>query len=186
LNSSQLSGPVLASYFDDKYAIYQKAGGAHSDVESHSLFFSSFLEDKAVLLAHMRRSIESTSRFIRHINGVNLRKKENILPILPVQVNASIQSLHRSAHTMAMLQRWMGPNRSAQKTFLPSSFGDLLKEIELVLGPEAVGEKGWYDIMCSLIEEWYRHRTLSAVKDPELRELIAAKRLEWEMGRLCN
>lgn len=60
------------------------------------------------------------------------------------------------------------------------------KEIELVLGPEAVGEKGWYDIMCRLIEEWHRHRTLSAVKDPELRELIAAKRLEWEMGRLCN
>lgn len=153
LNSSQLSGPVLASYFDDKYAIYQKAGGAHSDVESHSLFFSSFLEDKAVLLAHMRRSIESTSRFIRHINGVNLRKKENILPILPVQVNASIQSLHRSAHTMAMLQRWMGPNRSAQKTFLPSSFGDLLKEIELVLAQKTSFPSGLESLIDYVVSE---------------------------------
>lgn len=59
-----------------------------------------------------------------------------------------------------------------------------LQEIEFVLGPDAVGPKGWYDIMCSLIEEWYRHRTLSAVKDPELRELIAAKKIELEMEQL--
>src|SRR5690606_10414437 len=81
LSSSQLSRPILADYFDSKYGAYQKAGGAHSDVESYSLFSSSPLEDRAVLLAHMRRSIETTSRFTRHINGVNLRKKENILPI---------------------------------------------------------------------------------------------------------
>lgn len=137
LNSSQLSRSVLADYFDAKYGVYQKAGGVYSDVESYSLFSSSSLEDKAVLLAHIRRSIETTSRFTRHINGVNLRKKENILPIPPAQVNASLPSLHRSAHTMAMLQRWVGPNRSAQQTFLPSSFGDLLKEIEILLTQKA-------------------------------------------------
>ncbi len=59
-----------------------------------------------------------------------------------------------------------------------------LREIGLVLGQEALGKNGWYDIMCHLIEEWYRHRTLSIVKDPELRELIAAKKTELEMGQL--
>ncbi|MDO8990092.1 MAG: hypothetical protein Q7U91_10715 [Sideroxyarcus sp.] len=130
LNSSQLSRPVLDKYLDVQYGIYQKTGGIRSDVNAFSMFSSSSLEKKAVLLADMRKSVESTtSRFSRHINSVNLCKKEVILPIPPVQANASLASVNPSARTMALLQRWMGQSGSAQQAFLPSSFGELLKEL---------------------------------------------------------
>lgn len=129
LNSTQLSRPALEKYFDVKFCLYQKIGGSHSDVNTFSPYVLSSLEEKAVWLAYMRGSIESTSRFARHINGVNLRKKENILPISSVQANASLTSMNSHAHTIALLERWFGSTGSAKQVFDPSSFGELIKEV---------------------------------------------------------
>lgn len=130
LNSTQLSRCNLEEYFDVKNDLYQRFAGNHSNVITFSSFpYSSSLEEKAVLLAHTRNAIESNCRFTRHISGVNLRKKECILPIASIQLNGTLAPVYRSAYTFALLQRWLGESNSTQEIFRPDSFQELLKEV---------------------------------------------------------
>lgn len=127
LNSTQLSRSALEHYFDAKHAAYRKTAGNLPETE---FFPSTSVEEKARLVAQMKKIIESTSgRFTRHINGVNLRKKEVLLAIPPVKSVASEDFAQLSAHGEATLQRWMAPGHSARKSLLPENVPELLQDM---------------------------------------------------------
>lgn len=129
LNSTQLSSDSLNEFFDDKYDFYRMVSESFYDkTGSSASFFLNTLEEKAISLSHMRGAVGSKCRFIRQINGVNLRKKESVLPISPIQANALLAPVYRSASTMAVLQRWVGARESALQAFRPESFGALLHQ----------------------------------------------------------
>jgi len=122
LNSSQLSRPALAEFFDAKRAFYVRACGC--PVEEG--YAAASLREKSAMLARMREAIASRQRFIRLISGTNLRKREAVLPLPPASAYDVLSPITRSANALATLQRCLPPGTSVQRLFLPEHFEHLL------------------------------------------------------------
>ncbi len=121
LNSSQLSRGALLEFFDQKWAFYEKI----NDRPAEERFEAASLRGKAALLARMRETIAAKKRFVRLINGPNLRKREAVLPLSPVSA-CDVLSPH--AHVLSILQRFLPPGSSAQILSNPEHFERLLGE----------------------------------------------------------
>jgi len=79
LNSAQLNPTVIGAFFGAKLRFYQARFPVLSaDVAS---FDSLPLPRKAEVLASIRTQMMEKYRFVRVVNGVNLRKKEDLLPL---------------------------------------------------------------------------------------------------------
>jgi hypothetical protein len=77
LNSTQLSRRAVADFLDRKCSFYEQDCGCPAETN----FSSASLWEKAATLARMREAIAGRQRFIRLISGLNLRKREAILPL---------------------------------------------------------------------------------------------------------
>lgn len=130
-NSCQLSPERLGKFFEAKYNFYSNFSEVFVDRASFCL---ASLEKKAETLAHMRKIIEARHRFARHINGLNVRKKEIILPVAAIGANGSPGTSSPLANTIALLQRGLGADFSAQEIFFGDSFEQLLCEVSGPVG----------------------------------------------------
>lgn len=138
LNSTQLSRAAIDKYFDNKYEEYQKICGTSAGVDHGSSFALLSLEEKAVWLADMRKTIQLTpNRFTREISAVILRKKEKILSIPPVDASASLASLNPSKHTMGLLRDWLQLSD-------PSGWDVLSTSFEKLIGRLVVSQEGFF------------------------------------------
>ncbi len=125
LNSTHISYCSLDKYFNEKYALYRSIEKNTS--EAIIYFDSLYIEDKALLLSCMRSSINTTFIFVRHINGLNLCKKENILP--HQYTNALLDQIKISANELENLQRCMDSTVSAQELFSHEYFDNFLNKV---------------------------------------------------------
>jgi hypothetical protein len=124
MNSAQLSRETLESFFAAKRIFYQELSPASTDAIRE--FNAMPLSDKATLLSKMREHVSKTHRFIRLINGMNLRKKEAVLPFPLSHTNAVLAPITQAAYAYACLQRWMPAGISAKKFFEHGQFEKLL------------------------------------------------------------
>jgi hypothetical protein len=119
LNSCQLSRPAVAEFFKAKRAFYEEACGCPAEEG----FAAAPLREKAMRLARMREAIAARQRFVRLINGTNLRKREAVLPLPPT---SACDVSAPSADVLAVLERCMPPGSPAQRLFGPDCFEHLL------------------------------------------------------------
>lgn len=124
LNASQLSRRIVLEFFDAKAAFYEET--CDCAVDKH--FATAPLREKAALLARMRETIATRKRFIRLINGTNVRKREAVLPLPPASAYAASALITPSANVEAILQRCLPQGRSVRRLFSPDHF-------EYLLGP---------------------------------------------------
>lgn len=124
LNASQLSRRTVLEFFDAKAAFYEEA----CDCAAEKHFATASLREKAASLARMRETIASRKRFIRLINGTNVRKREAVLPLPPPAAYAASTPITPSANVEAILKRCLPSGRSVQRLFSPGHF-------EYLLGP---------------------------------------------------
>jgi hypothetical protein len=121
-NASQLSRPALMEFFDAKAAYYEDRCGCAVD----KTFVAASLPKKASLLASMRETIAARKRFVRLINGTNLRKREAVLDLSPPAADTRIAPTMPSANVLAILRCCLPPDASVEELFAPEGFGRLL------------------------------------------------------------
>jgi hypothetical protein len=122
LNASQLSRRAVLEFFDAKRAFYEQTCGCPAEER----FATAPLREKAALLARMRETIATRQRFIRLINGTNLRKREAVLPLPPASAHDVLAPIIPSANVLTTLQRCLPPGSSVQRLFSPEHFEHLL------------------------------------------------------------
>jgi hypothetical protein len=128
LNASQLSRRIVLEFFDTKAAFYEET--CDCAVEKH--FATATLREKAALLARMRETIATRKRFIRLINGTNVRKREAVLPLPPPSALAASVPVNPSADVEAILQRCLPQGSSVQRLFSPEHFEHLLEPVSFL------------------------------------------------------
>jgi hypothetical protein len=128
LNASQISRRTVMEFFDAKAAFYEET--CDCAVEKH--FATASLREKAALLAHMRETIATRKRFIRLINGTNVRKREAVLPLPPSSALPASVPVSPSANVEAILQRCLPQGTSVQKLFSPEHFEQLLEPVSFL------------------------------------------------------
>lgn len=121
-NASQLSRRALTEFFDAKAAYYEERCDCAVDKD----FVTASLPKKAALLARMRETIAARKRFIRLINGTNLRKREAVLDLSPPSADTAGIPIVPSVNVLAVLHRCLPPGTSAQELFAPERFKRLL------------------------------------------------------------
>jgi hypothetical protein len=128
LNASQLTRRTVEEFFDTKAAFYEET--CDCAVEKH--FASATLREKAALLARMRETIATRKRFIRLINGTNVRKREAVLPLPPPSALAASVPVNPSANVEAILQRCLPQGSSVQRLFSAEFFEHLLEPVSFL------------------------------------------------------
>ena len=123
LNASQLSRRAVLEFFDTKAAFYEET----CDCAAEKHFATASLREKAALLARMRETIASRKRFIRLINGTNVRKREAVLPLPPPSALPASGLVDPPANVEAILLRCLPLGSSVQRLFSPEHFDHLLE-----------------------------------------------------------
>ena len=119
LNGTQLSRSALIRFFDAVHGSYEPICPSPAKED----FASLSVRARSAALARMREAIARGQRFIRLINGTNLRKREAILamaPAGPCDVSAPSEEI------LAILQRCMPPGSSIEALLRPRHLDGLL------------------------------------------------------------